>query len=71
MKLGPFTIQIDVSREPCQCGAGPVTATVPVTLTMEPAPASTLDRLVFNLAIDATQAQRDTVKVLACKRCEL
>ena len=75
MKLGPLVIQVEVSREPCNCGAGPVKATVPVTVGMTPTRIDNVmtTGLMFNvqLAIDSTQVERDAVKALACKRCEL
>lgn len=70
MKLGPMTIQVEVSREPCQCGTAPTRATIPVALSLSSGRMFPTG-LVCDLAIDVEHAERDAVKALACKRCEL
>jgi hypothetical protein len=59
-------IHVQVSRHPCQCGAAPTTASIPVTLGLTPAEYGD-----HNIRIDAGQVERDAVATLACKRCEL
>ena len=65
MKLGPLVIQVEVSREPCQCGTVPIKATVPVTLSMV-----LVDR-TCTFSVDPQTVRSAAMKALACKRCEL
>ncbi len=66
MKLGPMTIHVEVSRDPCSCGAAPSKATVPVKVSFTPA-----GFLDYTLRLDVGRVERDATAALACKRCEL
>lgn len=75
MTLASFTLDVEINRDPCSCGAAPTAAIVPVRVTAEASQQlqseSESGRLLCAMEIDAILAEREIMRRLACKRCEL
>lgn len=77
MTLASFTLDVEINRDPCACGAAPTSAIVPIRLTAEADRRLQSDRespqgqFTWVMEIDTMLAEREIMRRLACKRCEL